>query len=133
MTSPTQRRGASTPQEMHAIFKELLEARDLDGLLTLYEPEAAMVNGPGQVAVGLPAIRDSLAPFVGMEAKITFQPAEVAQSGDIALVHAKWTGTGKTPEGPIEMAGVTSEVLRRQPDGRWLYLVDDPGVGATAP
>ncbi|MEX0782472.1 MAG: nuclear transport factor 2 family protein [Dehalococcoidia bacterium] len=132
MTSPTARR-ATTPQEMHSVFKELLDARDLDGLLTLYEETAAMLNGAGQVASGLAAIRESLAPFVGMEANITFQPAEVVQAGDIALVHAKWSATGKTPDGPIEMAGVTSEIVRRQPDGRWLYVVDDPGVGATAP
>lgn len=133
MTSPTARRGAATPQEMHGIFKELLEAGDLDGLLGLYEQGAAMVNGPGQVATGLPAIRESLAPFVALKARITFQPAEVAGSGDVALVQAKWTATGAGPEGPVELAGVTSEVVRRQADGTWLYVIDNPGIGATAP
>lgn len=27
---------------------------------------------------------------------------------------------------PLSMSGKTSEVLRRQPDGRWLYIIDHP-------
>ena len=133
MTSPAAPRSATTPEELNSIFKVLLEAGDLDGLLTLYEENAVLVAGPDQLATGHAQIREGLAPFVGMQAKITFESAAVAYAGDIALVHAKWTGAGTTPEGPIELAGTTSEVVRRQADGTWKYLIDDPGFGVTAP
>jgi hypothetical protein len=41
-------------------------------------------------------------------------------------------GHRTTPEGPIELGGLTSEVVRRQPDGSWKYFID-PGIGVTAP
>jgi uncharacterized protein (TIGR02246 family) len=133
MTSPTAPRTASAPEQIHALFKEALEAADLDGMLALYEPNAAIVNNDGSTQVGLDAIRAMLQPFIGLKARIDFHSIVVHQAGEIALVHAKWSGVGTSPEGPVEFAGTTSEVLRRQPDGRWLYLVDDPGFGVTAP
>jgi ketosteroid isomerase-like protein len=34
------------------------------------------------------------------------------------------------PDGAsISMGGTTAEVLRRQPDGRWLYVIDNPNAG----
>jgi ketosteroid isomerase-like protein len=94
MASPTAPRSATTPQDLHSIFKELLEAGDLDGLLTIYEQDAILVAGPDQLATGHAPIRDGLAPFVAMQAKIIFGSQAVAYAGDIALVHARWSGTG---------------------------------------
>jgi ketosteroid isomerase-like protein len=133
MATPGTRRRPSTPHEMHAIFKDYLEAGDLEGIVSLYEDGAAMPNNEGQTVTGLAAIRENMSAFVAMQAKITFEPATVLQAGDIALVHARWSAKGSGPDGPIEFAGVTSEVVRRQSDGTWLYLVDDPGIGASAP
>ena len=34
--------------------------------------------------------------------------------------------TGTSEDGsPIEMGAVTAEVARRQPDGSWLYVIDN--------
>ena len=35
------------------------------------------------------------------------------------------------PDGkPVELAGRSVEVVRREPDGRWLFAIDEPfGVG----
>ena len=27
---------------------------------------------------------------------------------------------------PVQMEGATSDVLRKQPDGRWLFVIDNP-------
>ncbi len=128
MTSPTAQKTVRTPQEMHGVFKEYLDAGDLDGIMSLYEAGASMVTATGTVT-GLTAVRENLAPFIGMKAKVDFQPAMVAQSGDIALVHAAWTGTGTGPDGEIAMSGITAEVVRKQADGSWRYLIDNPGMG----
>ncbi len=128
MTSPTAQKVVRTPQEMHGVFNEYLDAGDLDGIMSLYEDGASMVAEAGPVT-GIAAIREQLAGFVAMKAKIDFQPAMVAQSGDIALVHATWTGTGTGPDGEIAFSGITAEVMRKQADGSWLYLIDNPGMG----
>ena len=50
----------------------------------------------------------------------------MVKSGDTAVTYGAWTLTGTSPDGPIEMSGKGVAVLRRQPDGNWLYVVDDP-------
>ena len=51
----------------------------------------------------------------------------VVLAGDIALSIANWTMTGTAPDGsPVKMQGTTSDVLRRQADGTWLFVIDNP-------
>jgi ketosteroid isomerase-like protein len=44
------------------------------------------------------------------------------------LVSNVATVTGVTPDGS-PLVTTTTEILRRQPDGRWLHVVDDPFFG----
>ena len=41
---------ATTPQQIHRLFEEMFNAGDIDGLMTLYEPDSALVPQPGNVA-----------------------------------------------------------------------------------
>jgi ketosteroid isomerase-like protein len=35
--------------------------------------------------------------------------------------------TGTDPDGnDVSMTGLTSDVVRRQPDGNWLFVIDNP-------
>ena len=46
---------------------------------------------------------------------------------DIALLSNEYTLEGTGEDGkPFTLTGKTSEVVRRQPDGRWLYIIDHP-------
>ena len=52
---------------------------------------------------------------------------EVISAGDIALHLTPWKMTGVAPDGsPINGAGLSVAVLRRQPDGKWLMVIDNP-------
>jgi uncharacterized protein (TIGR02246 family) len=116
--------GAQDPQQMHEIFGKFFNSKDADGIMSLYEDDAVIVAAPGQPAAGKAAIREALAGFLAMNATIEFiAEAEPVISGDLALTHAKWR---LTPEGGEAMEGATAEVLRRQSDGTWLYVVDNP-------
>jgi ketosteroid isomerase-like protein len=37
---------ASTPEQVHRLFEEAFNAGDLDGLMELYEPDAALIAPP---------------------------------------------------------------------------------------
>src|SRR3712207_8596526 len=51
---------------------------------------------------------------------------KVFRAGDIALVFADWSLTGTGPEGEtISMSGQSSDVVRQQPDGIWLFVIDN--------
>jgi uncharacterized protein (TIGR02246 family) len=104
-----------------------VEARDMERILATYEPTALMVSQPGLTAVGTPALREAFGYFLALEPKITVTKQEVVQTGDIALHSYAWTMKGKSPEGhPIEQKGLSIVVLRKQKDGRWLMVIDNP-------
>jgi ketosteroid isomerase-like protein len=48
-------------------------------------------------------------------------------SGDVALLRSKWSLAGTGPDGkPVAMSGNGTEVVRRQADGTWLFVIDNP-------
>jgi len=52
---------------------------------------------------------------------------KVFQTGGIALTHSDWTLTGTAPDGStVNMGGKSADVMRRQPDGTWLLIIDNP-------
>ena len=58
---------------------------------------------------------------------MTVKTVSAVQAGDIALLCAQWHLTGTGPDGQsVVLNGKTAEVVQRQPDGRWLYLIDNP-------
>lgn len=54
-------------------------------------------------------------------------PAKVIRTRDVALVFSEWSLDGTDQSGnPFRLAGCTSDVVRRQADGRWLLVIDSP-------
>jgi ketosteroid isomerase-like protein len=99
---------------------------DIQGILRTYEPEAVVVGKPGEFSSGA-ALEPMFAGFIAAKARFTFQGHEVIQAGDLALHLTPWHMTGVGPDGgPISAQGLSVAVLRRQPDGRWLMVIDDP-------
>ncbi len=108
---------------MHAKFELLFNAGDVEGLLDLYEPEAILIPSPEGPVRGRDGIRAALAGFLALGGRITIATRAVFEGPDgIALTHGDWSLQG----GTTELAGKTAEVLRRRPDGRWLYIIDNP-------
>ena len=125
---------ARKPEEVDRLFERALNAGDMEALLALYEPQASLMPSPGSVVVGAPAIREALAAFIAGKPKITITPRLVSETGDLALVTAKWDLAIDGPDGKrAKMNGSSVEVLRRQPDGSWRFAIDMPfGVDAGA-
>ena len=118
---------ARTPDELDTLFAKALNAGDLDALVSLYEPEASLMPAPGNVVVGKVAIRTALAQFLSAKPAMTLNARTLSHVGDLALVTAKWRLDMTDPQGKaVTMSGQSVEVLRRQPDGRWLFAIDFP-------
>ncbi len=118
---------ARRPEEIHGLFADALNSGEIDALMALYEPGASLIPQPGQLATGTQAIRQALSEFLAMKPTISVGTRNIVQAGDIALLYSKWTLRGTGPDGnPIEMAGQGTEVARRQRDGAWLLVVDNP-------
>ncbi len=112
---------AQKPEDLGRLFVEAMRAGDLDAVLALYEPGAAMPNQQGEVRTGTDTIRQDMAPFAAAKPDMTIETDKAIIAGDIALSHSRWSMTKPAP-----MSGRAVEVARRQPDGTWLYVIDDP-------
>jgi ketosteroid isomerase-like protein len=117
---------SQTPQQFYDTFAERLFAGDIEALLQYYEPDGVLLGAPGEVTAGAENLRAVLLQFIAL--KPTFAPVvrEVIEAGDTLLVSAPWTLTGTSPDGPVTLGGVTTDVLRRRPDGTLRYLIDQP-------
>lgn len=100
---------------------------DIDGIMRTYESGAVVVGQPGSPVSGVPALRAMFAGFVAAKAQFTFLGHEVIEAGDLALHLTPWRMAGVAPDGTAVAAqGLSVAVLRRQLDGRWLMVIDDP-------
>ena len=118
------------PQDMPATFERLFNAGDLGGLVDLYEGKALFVDGDGNEHRGPAAIRTVLTGFLAGRPKIALIGIYCRTTGDLAVARVQWTLHGKDAAGkPAEMAGISSEVLRRQGDGSWKFAIDLPVGG----
>ena len=112
---------------IYSDFAKYFNARDLEGLLGLYEEDAVFVRGPEDHVSGHESIGEALQAFFDTGGKISFKVRHAVQHGDIALLSNEYTLEGVDAAGEsFVMTGKTSEVLRQQADGRWLYIIDHP-------
>ena len=118
---------ARTPSQIHELFEDYFNAQDIDALLSLYEPTATLVPFPGPPVNGHVAIREAIQGFLSRKGQMKIEIKEVFQAGDIALLLSRWTIKGTDPvDASVERTGQTSDVARRQSDGSWLLVIDNP-------
>jgi enoyl-CoA hydratase len=121
------------PEELGRLFAERVNAGDLDGLLSLYEESATFVGPDGGMASGSDAIRERLQGLLAMAPEITPTSSRTVFAGDVALMSNRWRMSLGGDDGPpTGLDGTSTEVARRQPDGGWLYVIDNPSLAAAA-
>jgi enoyl-CoA hydratase len=120
------------PQELGRLFAERVNAADLDGLLALYEESATLVSPDGTSASGSDAIRERLEALLTMTPAITLTSSRAVTAGDVALMSNHWRiSLGGEGDATTGLDGTSTEVARRQPDGGWLYVIDNPSLAPT--
>ncbi len=119
---------AKSPAQLMELFAERAARGDLETLLELYEPDAVFEPQPGVTMVGIDQIRAALSEFVALGPRIEYvKQAEVLTVGEIALVTNTWTMTATAPDGSlVRDGGRSADVVRRQADGSWLIMIDQP-------
>jgi uncharacterized protein (TIGR02246 family) len=112
--------------DLHRQFEDAFNARDLEGLVALYEDDAAFIPQPGTVVRGKEQIRAALQSFLDVGGTMRLVTKDVVEVGELAYLINRWSLTGTDPNGEaINMGAVTAEVARRQSDGSWLYVIDN--------
>jgi hypothetical protein len=98
------REKAQTPEDLTRLFVQRANAGDAEGVSLLYEEDAVMAYPPGSITVGRAA------------------PLPTLVSDELALT--------STP--PHDGAGARAQVVRRQSDGTWLRVLDQPEFISTS-
>lgn len=115
---------AQTPADLHKLFSEAFNAGDVEGLVRLYEPNAMMASPERETITGTDAIREMYQGFVGA-GRMAIETIVAFESPDgLALLHGQWTLYDQS--GAVSMSGKSSETARKQPDGSWRYVIDNP-------
>jgi ketosteroid isomerase-like protein len=108
---------ARQPEDLSRLFVARANDRDADGIAALYEPGAVMAYPPGAETTGREAIRALWEKVLANAPRFEPEPPlPTLVSGDIAL----------TATVARDGTGVRVQVARRQPDGTWLRLLDQP-------
>jgi ketosteroid isomerase-like protein len=117
----------SSPQNVITQLVTAINARDLESALALFESSAAFVMKPGVVVSGTAGVRQALESFMALKPTLTIEAQQLVEAGDVAQYCARWSIKGTDPSGrPVQLSGRSSSILRRQPSGAWLFLVDNP-------
>ena len=107
---------ALQPEDLDRLFLERANAGDVDGIVNLYEPGAVLAFPPGRRVTGRSAIREVYVDLLASRPRLTGEIRPAVRNGDIAI-----TST-------VRPGNATVEIARRQPDGSWLWLIDQPSV-----
>jgi uncharacterized protein (TIGR02246 family) len=117
----------ATPEQVLDSIVTGINTGDLDSLMPLYESEAAFATRPGSLAPGAPGIRSALSGFIAMNGRLDLDVTRVLEVDDLALVIGVWSFDGTGPDGePLRLQARNADVLRRQTDGSWRFVIDNP-------
>jgi uncharacterized protein (TIGR02246 family) len=117
----------ATPEQVLEAIVEGINSGDLDSLMPLYESDAAFATQPGALAHGASGVGEALAGFIAMKGTLDLEVTRVLEVGDLALVTGVWSFEGSGPDGePVRLAASNADVLRRQADGNWRFVIDNP-------
>ncbi|MBZ5508404.1 MAG: SgcJ/EcaC family oxidoreductase [Acidobacteriia bacterium] len=115
------------PAHIHVLFLDAFNTGDIDSLIALYESNAVLIVN-GQPVTGQQQIRTAYESFLARRPRMALTTRSVAVfDNSLAVLHGDWVlepapgdETGNTTQ------GLSTEVVRRQPDGSWRFVIDNP-------
>ncbi|WP_159025725.1 DUF4440 domain-containing protein [Aquimarina sp. Aq78] len=106
---------------------EAFQNKDIQAVMTSYEPNAVVVFEPEAPISDARVLQEMFTKMSMVNPVFTYSGHEVFITGNIATHIAPWKMTAKAPDGTeIKQSGLSVAVLRKQKDGKWLMILDNP-------
>ena len=103
--------------QVSADFVAAFNSRDLDALQGLYAADAVLVPVPGQPTSG-GGILQATEYLISLGSPMQAEVRRAYVAGDLGLLVVDWK-VG-------ELSGTATDVVRREGDGLWRYVIDNP-------
>lgn len=127
----TEKFDRTTPEDAVKYFRDRIVNGDLQGTLSCFDKEAIYIERDGQEIKGLDNIKKSMEHLCVWKPEITGSNHKVIIVGNLAIWVDKWSLKAIMPDGnPVEMNGATSCMMKKNDEGIWLWLVDNPFAAA---
>ncbi|MEM9092137.1 MAG: nuclear transport factor 2 family protein [Cyanobacteria bacterium P01_F01_bin.53] len=112
----------STLNEWMALFN----AHDIDGLMELYDPEAAYAPHTGARKSTLSAIRESFIADFAISPVVTFEEEALIAEGNLGYATGQFSMRGTNPQdqSEIEDFGRVVVIFRKSDDDQWKLVFD---------
>lgn len=108
---------AMQPEDVTRLVVERLNAGDAAGVAALYEPQAVLAYPADRPVTGREAIQAIYQQMVDAGVKFAVEaPLPTVRFENLALTSTR----------SADNTGTRVQVLRRQPDGSWLRIIDRP-------
>ena len=118
---------AHSPEEIHALIAAALNAGDVDAFIALHEEGASTIVPPdGRRVSGREAIRAAVEPLFALGPTAEIEVVGKLEADGLALTHARLSVVGGDGAERLELSGRGTIVSRRQPDGSWRIVLDNP-------
>jgi len=115
------------PEEMNTAFAKAYNSGSIENLLALYESSSIHVHPNGEIQHGIHSFQQTLVELLQWKGVMVSHNIYCIPFENIALLRAHFILNTVDPDGnPIQMQGHTTEIVRKQPDGSWKYIVDHP-------
>jgi ketosteroid isomerase-like protein len=118
----------TNPDEADEYFMDCIREGNLKNAMTCFDQEAVYMDKDGNSISGLANIENVVANLCHMKPYIKIYKHKNSPVGnDLIYRLDKWTMTATDPQGkPIRMQGASAHIMRKNADGVWLWLVDNP-------
>ncbi|MCX5339646.1 YybH family protein [Streptomyces atratus] len=129
---------ATTPAQLLQLLGERIKAKDIDGIIALHEPEAAVVNYDGSIIRGHQEIRAFYVEWFKSNPVLTVNPRQTVPAGGwrgwdgkvrsrTAAIMGDYSLEQDAADGTRDsFTGNFCDTVQEQPDGTWLYVQDNP-------
>lgn len=115
------------PHHMNECFANAFNSGDVHRLNALFEPSAKVVNYHGEILSGYEAINEEHLNLLKLGGKMTSTNKYCVVIDDISLLRADWViETLNEKSEKLIIKGSSSEIVRKQDNNSWLYIVDHP-------
>ncbi|MFJ4652996.1 YybH family protein [Nocardia sp. NPDC088792] len=115
------------PAQLPVVFEERLNAGDVEGVLALFAPDAAMRTTAGAVISGRAALHREISGTVAAGARLDNVRRHTLIGADTALLVTDWTMEIDGPDGVrVSPTGTTANVARRVGADEWRFAVLNP-------